>query len=568
MAEDTTPTAPGKKHRIIHWNPDADKKPAGRRWTIWRVLGWTAGGFFGLLLTAGLVIRAAKLLWGPGIFQSQSAQAAAAAGNDPSTTFVSQSKAELAHETAAKALAELRRLPQNHPVQLQQLILIEKSFLVGETLLGSHEYAKAYAQFDALNREIDDFSKSIKLKQAAQQAYDTILVKVKDLEIARSLAPEALEAAFTAAGTGRRFLNEGSFAAAKKTFDEGLAELRKAEKTLSDFIEGNLHRGQQALNQGAREVAAAAFKAALEKSPGDEAAQQGLKRAETIDRVYALLRQGESLEKQGQYSPAAEAYGKAFSVDKFSAAAQEGKARAERLALDTAFHTAMSAAKAAEARRDWAKAIQGYEAALKVYPAKAEVRKALSAARESAHSEAVRHTLAKAYDYENKYQWNEARAGYYDTLQLEPEQADAKEGYVRTGRVIRALLQYEKLIEAAQERLARAEFQAGIRAFNEAMAIKPAYLAPSDKVQQLRTLLLEQNQPVEITFKSDGKTFVSISNYRMLGKFDHQALKILPGDYEVVGRRKGYQDVLLLLQVRHGSPPPQVAIACNLRAQS
>jgi hypothetical protein len=84
-------------------------------------------------------------------------------------------------------------------------------------------------------------------------------------------------------------------------------------------------------------------------------------------------------------------------------------------------------------------------------------------------------------------------------------------------------------------------------------------------VVQLRDLLEQQNTPVDVTFKGDGKTWISITNFRLLGQAESSTVKILPGDYEVIGRRKGYQDVLLLLQVRNGMPPPVVSVICSLR---
>ena len=101
-------------------------------------------------------------------------------------------------------------------------------------------------------------------------------------------------------------LNDGNFTGAKKIFDEGFAELKKAEQSLASHVRDNLLRGQKALTTGQREEAQAAFQAALQKSPGNETALQGLKRAETIDRVYALLQQGELLERQAQFAQAAE----------------------------------------------------------------------------------------------------------------------------------------------------------------------------------------------------------------------------------------------------------------------
>ena len=138
MAEETEPTT-GKKHRIIHWNPDAGKEPVRRRWSWLRITLWTVGVFFGLLFAAGGVIRLVKLVK-PDAFHPQAAVSGEAAGSmDPNAAFVSQTKAEFTHENVGKALAELRRPPMNHPRQIEKFVLIEKVFLVGESILASHD---------------------------------------------------------------------------------------------------------------------------------------------------------------------------------------------------------------------------------------------------------------------------------------------------------------------------------------------------------------------------------------------------------------------------------------------
>jgi tetratricopeptide (TPR) repeat protein len=361
-------------------------------------------------------------------------------------------------------------------------------------------------------------------------------------------------------------LNDGNFTGAKKAFDDGEAELKKAEQTLQDYVHANLLAGQKALSQGEKEEARKAFQAALEKSPGNEVATKGLKRAENIDRVYALLKQGEKLEKEARFADAAESYKKAFALDSFSAAAQEGQARAARLEKETKFSAAKGAADAAVKAKEWAKAIAEYQNALKVYPTKTDVQALLKSAKENAHKEAVQKSLAKAFAYEKAYQWSQAREAYNETIQLEPDLEDAKEGYMRTGTVLRALLAYEKYIEAAEVLANKADFQAAIKRFNDAMAVKPSYLVNSERVNQLHNLLMTQSKPVEVTFRSDGNTWVQITNFRQPEKFDSRVIKILPGDYEVVGRRKGYRDVQMLLQVRNGTPPPVVTVACSVSA--
>jgi tetratricopeptide (TPR) repeat protein len=554
----------GKKRRIIHWNPDAGREEVRKRWTWKRILAWSVGGFFGLLLVAGLVIRGAKLVLGPDIFKPRAAIAAGPTEADASSAFISRAKAEQMQELASKSLAEIKRIPSDHPVQFQQLVLMEKAMGEGLALMENHDFAKAFSVFEVLKRDTDAFSYNVKIKGEAKQGYDKILLRSRDLELARSLAPGALEAAFEAASLGRQLLNDGNFAGAKKVFDSGEAELKKAEQALADHVRENLLVGQRALAKGEKDEAKKAFDAALEKSPGNEAAVQGLKRAENIDRVYALLKQGETLEKDARYAEAAESYKKAFALDSFSAAAQEGQARAARLEKETKFAASKSAADAAVKVKDWQKAIAEYQAALKVYPQKADVQALLKSAKENAHKDAVQKALAKGFAYEKSYQWREARDAYHETLELEPDQPEAKEGYTRAGTVIRALLQYEKYIEAAEVLANKAQFQDAIRRFNEAMTVKPSYLVNNDRVQQLHALLMAQNKPVDVTFKSDGNTWVSILSFRQPEKIDTKVIRMLPGDYQVVGRRRGYRDVEMTLQVRNGTTPPTVTVACNV----
>lgn len=567
MADENEVNA-GKKRRVIHWNPDAGKPEERRRWTWPRIAAWSAGGLFGLLLAAGLVIRGIKLVWGPDVFQPRAAETVAAAPTveGASSAFISRAKAEQAFELASKALKELRRLPTDHPSQLEQLIVMEKSFTQSEALMKGHEFARAFGLLETLNQDIDAFSRNVKAKGEARQAYDAILLRIKDLEVARALAPGRLEAAFESAGAGRQLMTDGNFSGAKQVFDRGFAELKQAEQVLQAFVRDNLLAGQKALAAGEKDAARKAFQQVMEKAPGNEAATLGLKRAENIDRVYALLQQGAQLEKDRRFADAAESYKKAFALDGFSAAAQEGQSRAARLEKETRFAEAKAAADEAIKARDWNKAIAELQNALKVYPQKTEVQAQLKSARESAHRESVQKALARAFEHEKAFQWNEARAAFNETLQLDPDHAEAKDGYKRTGTVIRALLQYERYIEAADQLANKADFQGAIRRFNEAMAVKPAYLQASDRVQQLQALLMAQNTPVDVTFKSDDETWVQITNFRAPKKFQTETIKILPGNYEVVGRRRGYRDVVMLLQVRGGMPAPEVTVICTVKA--
>jgi RNA polymerase sigma factor (sigma-70 family) len=129
-----------------------------------------------------------------------------------------------------------------------------------------------------------------------------------------------------------------------------------------------------------------------------------------------------------------------------------------------------------------------------------------------------------------------------------------------------AVAHYNRLIETAEHLAATAEFQSGMKMFNRAMQAKPAGLAVSDRVKQLQATLASQNMPVDVALASDGLTWVSIVNFHPPQKLTTASLKTLPGNYEVIGRRNGYQDVVIPMQVRSGIPAPVVSVACTVPA--
>ena len=125
---------------------------------------------------------------------------------------------------------------------------------------------------------------------------------------------------------------------------------------------------------------------------------------------------------------------------------------------------------------------------------------------------------------------------------------------------------FRSKIQEAEKLEQQAEFQRAIQTYNNAIGKKPAYLAPSDRVIQLNKRLQVQNTLVPVTFSSDNNTMVSISGILEPQKVTNKTLQVPPGDYNVVGRRKGYQDVVMKLQVRAGSTPPAFRVVCMVKS--
>ena len=555
---------PNPKHRVIEWNPAAHQgsdsaNKSGRN----KILAAIAVVSTIIALVAvGLSWRAMNAPVAEGTVVAAQAEVA----KEPA--YVSRGRAELAYQNASETLAGVRSLPANHPTLLQELALIEKAFLLAESDIQNGDYAKAATSLDRVKGQMDEFTETVEMQKNAKKRYDALYARMRQAERIRSFSPEAYDIAFNSIGEGRLLLEQGSFRAAWQAFDEATTTLDDFEARKNTFVQDNLQLGQKALNEGDQIAAETAFKAALQYDSANEAGLRGLTRAETITEVHRLLETGKQAEADKDYDLAIESYEAAFELDALSAVAQQGASRAKADQKEAKFEAFLAEAEAAKEAEEWETVIARYEDALEVYPKRDDIKDLLDAAEDSHHEAKVFNTLADAYDLERDFEWDKARVAYEELLDLEPEHEEAIEGLIRVGRTVRAKLEYEKLIELAQQHIQASDYQTAIRTYNQAMQTKPGYLEISPEIANLRVTLEQNSKPINITFLSDDRTWVSISNYRMLGKIKAETVALPPGDYEVIGRRKKYQDVLLLLKVRPGMSTNQVSVVCNVRSDS
>ncbi len=554
---------PNPKHRVIDWNPAAHQGAA------------QASGSGRTKLFAGIAV-VAVVIAGLAVAYSLRTRNLDAAGNpivaaaevEREPAYVSRGRAELAYETARNSLAAVNKLPANHPNLVQEIALIQKAFIAAESQLKDERYAEASDSFASVIKQMESFTETVEMQKNANKRYDDLYSRLRSAERVKQFDPAAYDRAYASIGEGRLLLEQGSFRAAWGAFDTAENTLADFEARKATFVADNILNGQKALTDGSRAAAETAFRAALTYDSANETALRGLERAKTIEQVHTLLQTAQAAEEARDYDTAIAAYEEAFALDKFSTVAQQGAARAKADQKDAQFNGFVEAAKTAAEAEDWSTAIARYEDALEVYPKRDEIKDALADARVQHHDAQVYNTLAEAYDLEREYNWDAARLAYERLLDLEPEHEEAIEGLIRVGKTVRAKLEYEKLIELTQQLVDIADYQGAIRRFNEAMASKPGYLEITPDVQRVRETLEYNSRPVNITFLSDRRTWVSITNFRMLGKIEQETVALPPGDYEVVGRRKNYRDVLLKLKVRPQMSTNQVSVVCNVRQDS
>ncbi len=560
MAPDNPPSVP-RKHRVVALGSDPGAAPRKTvpRWLL------IAGSVVGLLLIV-LIVRVVVVLRELEALRNEMPGLAGAASNDPSAAFASRSRAESARQAAMRSIEAANKIPSTHPVALQMMVEIERLRDPADKAFGDRDYARAMQYFEEISRRAETYTTAMEDMRKAQNGYANFLLAIGRVQKFRHLAPDKVEKALTAAGASQQFLDQGSFTPARQQIDEAMAILGEIEASIQAELERSLADGRTALAEGSGSAATAAFEHALELDPENELASKGLARAATIERVFALLAEAERQEAAAELEAARDTFAKAFELDAQSAAAQAGVSRTKAAIKKRDFDGARARATAAAAEERWTDAIAAYQDAQKVEPENEEVKKLIAEARVREREQRVQNMLKSAYDAERQFAWAEARRTYMELLAFQPGQVDAEEGLLRTGKVMRALLKFERLLEDARSLAARADFQSAINSFNEAMASKPAYVELQPDQLELKNMLERQSRPVSVPFASDGKTWVTISGLQLLGKFQTTSVSILPGNYEVIGRRKGYADVREVLRVRAGEPIEPVTIIATKRA--
>ena len=560
--DDSPETA--RKHRVIHWDPESDENAEKANATKTRAI------IIGVTICVLIVTLAGgSIIWSN--LREEAKTMAAAIGvideeqppqGNIQEVYAIRSKADMLAEIVGKKMREIRTTKTNHPVLTNQLIAIETENLKAEEYMKRYAYGNAYAKFTEVESLMESFSGEVESKLASQQMYDNFLARIEELKVGVSLAPEAYENAFAAASGGKQFLDEGSFSAARKKLEEATDHMADLENAINEYLRQNAAIGHQQIAQGKGDEALQSFSNVLKYDPNNEDAISQIERAKVANQVYALLVTAKQQEDRGELEQALESYEKAFAIDDRSAKAQQGISRARREIEIRDFNIALNAARDDEASGRYLKAIEGYEAALAVFPTRTDLQGAIERVRQDKRQNDIVTMVTTAYDFEREYDWEAARAIYKELVNMEPELKEAKDGLLRTGKMIRSIMRYEKLMEIAVQEAQIDEFQLSIRTFDLAMKAKPAYLELSEEAQRLRRFLQLQSAPIPITITSDDITWVSIQGPTALKprKFKQKTFQLLPGKYLVTGRRKGYADIRRQLKIRGGQAPISMTI--------
>ena len=402
-------------------------------------------------------------------------------------------------------------------------------------------------------------------REAAQNTLSELLALQENLEKKQVLswAGSEFESALALARDGDVAYREQRFIEADETYRQGYEILQAISDSETLNYERLMNQGLAALMAGNADQADDAYSLALMINPDSSDAVTGMERARVLDDLLALLENGSDLQADNQLEAAREQYRQARALDPDHPEAAAAVEQINVAILERDFASAMSRGYASLQNGDPDAARRAFEQAEALKPGSEQVATAKQQAEDQKTFAALNVHLDAAKASEAREDWAAALAAWNEALLVDPNLVPALEGK-RRSESRNNLDIFLRAIEDEPLRVAEEEL------WNQAsQVVADARRIPDPGPRLLGQLQNVQNSlqralvPVEVQLQSDGITDVTIYRVGPLGQFNRQTLSLTPGNYVAVGVRPGYRDVREEFVVTIDGQAPVVTIACN-----
>lgn len=336
-----------------------------------------------------------------------------------------------------------------------------------------------------------------------------------------------------------------------------------SDEGLKRTVDAALSEGNSALDARDPHTASTSFRRAAALDPSNAAAEQGLNRAEDLAALMLHENRALAAENRGDTEAATAASRRALELDPNSQTARGVANRMTAALRQQSYQGLITRGLTALENREFETAIDAFTAAGERQPSAPEVADGLARARSGLTKQAVAGHLALAAEAESAENWQQAVNEYRAAKVLDPDLGATRTGLERSEDRLQLAQRMLYHLEKSYRLATNEVFDEAVELADEARTANPAGPKHRELVQRLDALIKEASTPVPVILQSDGHTEVVIYRVGQLGAFDHQKVDLRPGIYTIVGRRSGFRDVRVKVQIQPGTPPEPIVIRCT-----
>ncbi|NND44980.1 MAG: hypothetical protein HKN58_06620 [Xanthomonadales bacterium] len=355
----------------------------------------------------------------------------------------------------------------------------------------------------------------------------------------------------------------GEYGASLEHYRSALEQLNALETTAQERLAQALADGESAVESLNVNVANSARDMAVMLAPERAEVQALAARVETLPELAGLMEQGDTARAQRRLAEARDAYRQAVALDGQHQGAAEALRAVGSEVTDSTFRQHMSRGYAALDAGDFTAARAAFDEAETVRPGDPAIAQARAQVANRDAQVTVSTQLQRAATLEAQEQWAQAMAIYEDVLEEDPTLAQARARLVPVQ--VRAALdaRLEALTEDPLKLAGETAHRNAQQLLADARGISPAGPRLQSQIGELDRMLELAVSPVNVTFRSDNQTHVTLFRVKDLGTFDETTLTLKPGRYTVAGRRQGYRDVQVQFTVTGEPLDGPIVVACE-----
>jgi len=365
------------------------------------------------------------------------------------------------------------------------------------------------------------------------------------------------------ASIGDEYYRTQDFVLARESYETGRVGLSSLIDSVSSVLEQALIEAEQALIELDSAEALTKYTLALLLDPENQLAQIGEQRALTLDDVSALLKEAGDLVEDGELQQALANYREVLDLDSYNEVAGQEIATVSLLITESEFAQIMSSGYVLLQAGEPEQAVAAFQRASRLGIRQDEAQAAISQTENEIANTEINRLSGLVTTAQQNEQWQEAVDQYDNVLAIDSNLLFAINGRDYADK--RARLD-RLLVEAVDnpERFSEDEVfeETRISYFIGRDIENPGHRL-TEQLDELEAFLEYSLVPIDISFRSDNETEVTLLRIEDMGMFEQASLSLKPGRYVATGKRSGYREVREEFTVGFGLTPETVIVQCD-----
>ncbi|MBD62935.1 MAG: hypothetical protein CMD68_02520 [Gammaproteobacteria bacterium] len=336
-----------------------------------------------------------------------------------------------------------------------------------------------------------------------------------------------------------RYFNQNLFSEAVKSLNEGIEVsnniIKNASIALNQFIES----GFNFLQLNSAIDAEISFKKALEIDPKNSLAIKGLSRAVALDQVSNYINDINLLISVNSLDRAKNLINKAIQLDDEYPGINQLRSEIDELIQIRDLESLISDGFKYLKLLRFADAKIIFEKALELEENSKIASEGINLANEGIKKNTIEDEKVFAYESMNLEDFTKSSMHFQNILDLDPNIQFAILGLQEVQNLVELEFHLDRYLDRPERLSSPNVFEEAIEILNSSNSLNLQKRLFSKK-EKLEFLLNEYANEINIILFSDNKTQVSILNVGTLGTFNKKEIKLYPGKYTFIGKRKGF----------------------------